>query len=257
MDKTLLRFMGSPQQGWIDMGRTRTNHGDFLYRLTHAKAAMQAMTLIPGETTYMFSSALAEKFGLDAERLYQAFVRKAYYEEGALVPDTYQLPMGINEEQLSTYLLRSSARRHQAWSEKIFGEFKKKKWEHYLILASVIQKEAANKEEMPLVASVIYNRLQKGMKLQMDGTLNYGQYSHVKITPSRIRQDNTPYNTYKYKGLPPKPVCNVELEAIKAAIFPAKTEYLYFMKNKQGKHDFSRYYSTHLRNIDAVTKRNR
>lgn len=257
MDKTLLRFIGSPQQGWIDMGRTQTNHGDFLYRLAHAKAAMQAITLIPGETTYVFCDELAQSLGLNAKELYAAFMIKAYYPEGALVPDTYQLPIGINEEQLSTYLLRSSVRRHQTWSEKIFGEFNKKKWEHYLILASVIQKEAANKEEMPLVSSVIYNRLKKGMKLQMDGTLNYGKYSHQKITPQRIRQDKSAYNTYKYKGLPQKAVCNVELEAIKAAIFPAKTDYLYFMKNKKGKHDFSRYYSTHLRNINAVTKRNR
>jgi UPF0755 protein len=121
-------------------------------------------------------------------------------------------------------------------------------------MASVIQKEAANKEEMPIVASVINNRLKKGMKLQMDGTLNYGPYSHHKITAKRIRQDKSRYNTYMYKGLPPLPVCNVELSAIRAAIFPAKTDYLYFMKSKNGTHDFSRYYSTHLDNIRAATK---
>lgn len=254
MDKTFLRFFGSPQQGWIYMGSSQMTHGDFLYKLTTAKAAMKAVTLIPGETTYAFSQQLAQEFDLDATELYKQFRDTAHYEEGALVPDTYQLPIGIDEKGAALHLLRSSYRRHKAWSEKIFGDYNKKKWQKYLIMASVVQKEAANKEEMPIVASVINNRLKKGMKLQMDGTLNYGPYSHQKITAKRIRQDKSRYNTYMYKGLPPLPVCNVELSAIRAAIFPAKTDYLYFMKSKNGTHDFSRYYSTHLDNIRAATK---
>ncbi len=238
------------------MGSTQMSHGDFLYKLTTAKAAMKSVTLIPGETTYGFSQQLAQELGLNTELLYKYFKEIGYFEEGSLVPDTYQLPIGIDEKRTAIHLLRSSYRRHKAWSEKIFGEYNKKKWQKYLVIASVIQKEAANKEEMPLVASVIYNRLKKGMKLQMDGTLNYGEFSHQKITPRRIRQDSSKYNTYMYRGLPPFPVCNVELSAIKAAIFPAKTEYLYFMKNKNGTHNFSRYYSTHLHNIGTVTKRN-
>ena len=133
--------------------------------------------------------------------------------------------------------------------EKIFGEFNETKWQKFIIIASIIQKEAANVEEMPLVSSVIYNRLKKDMKLQMDGTLNYGQYSHVKITPQRIREDTSSYNTYMYKGLPPNPICSVSKEAIFAAIFPKATNYLYFVKNKNGTHTFSQNYETHLENI--------
>ncbi len=121
-------------------------------------------------------------------------------------------------------------------------------------MASVIQKESANIQEMPIVSSVIYNRIKKGMKLQMDGTLNYGKYSHLRVTPKRIREDTSIYNTYKHNGVPSVPVCNVSFEAIKAAVFPAKTDYLYFMKNKNGKHDFTRNYSTHLHNISRATK---
>jgi len=254
LDKSFLRLIGSPQQGWIYMGDTRMTHGDFLYRLTRAKAAMETVTLIPGETTYEFSHQVANVFTLDANKLYSEFKGIAHYEEGALVPDTYSLPIGIDEKAAALHLLRLSSIRHKAWSEKIFGTYDKKKWLKYLIISSVIQKEAANKEEMPIVASVIYNRLKKGMKLQMDGTLNYGKYSHQKITAKRIRTDRSQYNTYMHRGLPPLPVCNVELSAIKAAIFPAKTDYLYFMKGKNGTHDFSRYYSTHLRNINTATK---
>lgn len=257
IDKTVLRFFGSPQQGWIYMGSKEMTHGDFLYKLTHAKAAMTSVTLIPGETTYGFSHQLANELHLNETVLYTNFIRFGPYKEGSLVPDTYNLPIGIEEKDLVIHLLRSSALRHKAWAKKIFGTYNKKKWQKYLIIASVIQKEAANKKEMPIVASVIYNRLKKRMKLQMDGTLNYGKYSHQKVTAKRIRSDTSHYNTYKHRGLPSLAVCNVELAAIKAAIFPAKTDYLYFMKSKKGTHDFSRYYSTHLRNIRSATKGNK
>jgi len=109
---------------------------------------------------------------------------------------------------------------------------------------------------MPIVSSVIHNRLKKGMRLQMDGTLNYGKYSHIKVTPKRIREDNTTYNTYLHKGIPLFPVCNVSDNAILAAIFPATTKYLYFMKSSKGTHDFSCNYSTHLKYIKHATKWN-
>lgn len=139
-------------------------------------------------------------------------------------------------------------------SMKIFGEYNQKKWFRFVTIASVIQKESASIDEMPIVSSVIYNRLKNGMKLQMDGTLNYGKYSHIKITSKRIKTDKSRYNTYLYTGLPEYPVCNVSFDAIKAAIFPAKTNYLYFMKSKNGTHDFTSNYSTHLNNIKRATK---
>ncbi len=107
---------------------------------------------------------------------------------------------------------------------------------------------------MPLVSSVIQNRIKKGMKLQMDGTLNYGKYSHVKVTSSMIKEDKSTYNTYLYGGIPPAPVCNVSFDAIRAAIFPAESNHLYFMKSKNGSHDFTCNYSTHLTNIKRATK---
>jgi UPF0755 protein len=142
----------------------------------------------------------------------------------------------------------------KALSQKLFATYNEKKWFHYVSMASVIQKESANVQEMPIVSSVIYNRIKIGMHLQMDGTLNYGKYSHVKVTAKRIKEDMSSYNTYKYAGVPSDPVCNVSFDAIKAAVFPEKTDYLYFMKNKSGVHDFSRNYSTHLKNIRRATK---
>ena len=104
---------------------------------------------------------------------------------------------------------------------------------------------------MPIIASVIENRLNKGMKLQMDGTLSYGKYSHKPITSKRIRKDKSYYNTYIHGGIPPAPLCTVSMEAMRAALHPKKTNYLYFMLNKKGRHDFSSSYKQHVKNIKA------
>jgi UPF0755 protein len=104
---------------------------------------------------------------------------------------------------------------------------------------------------MPLISSVIYNRLEKGMKLQMDGTLNYGPYAHTIVTPERIRNDTSEYNTYKHRGLPPHPLSTVTLDALKATMKPASSDYLFFMLNENGTHNFAASYDTHLENIRA------
>jgi len=254
LDSLLLRLIGSPQSGWINIGETKSTKADFLYRLTKAKAALQDITLIPGETTYIFLNQLSDSLKLDRKKLRQEYDAQAKIKEGMFVPNTYKLPIGITEKEIIRLLLKISKSKMKQFSVKVFGNYNEMKWFHYVAVASVIQKESANVEEMPIVSSVIHNRIKKGMKLQMDGTLNYGKYSHVKITPKRIREDTSVYNTYIHSGIPELPVCNVGFDAIKAAIFPAKTDYLYFMKSKNGKHNFTRNYSTHLYNIKHATK---
>ena len=250
----MLRLIGSPQSGWINLHDNSSTKADFLYKLTTAKAALHDITLIPGETTYIFLNQLAKNLFLDRSKLQYSYDKLSPMQEGVFVPNTYKIPIGITEEEVVTLLLNMSKRRMKRFSIKLFGNYNKKKWFQYVAIASVIQKESANTQEMPLVSSVIYNRIKKGMKLQMDGTLNYAQYSHIKVTPKRIREDKSIYNTYLHKGVPEIPVCNVSFEAIRAAIFPAKTSYLYFMKSKKGTHDFSCNYSTHLTNIRRATK---
>lgn len=234
LDKFVLRFIGNPQSGWIDMGETINTKADFLYRLVTSKAAMKSITLLPGETTYVFLDILCAELELNRNLLQQEYNSQSPVIEGVFVPNTYALPMGISEKMIIRILLNQSIKQMQDMSMKIFGEYNEKKWFHFVTLGSIIQKEAATIDEMPLVSSVIYNRLKKNMKLQMDGTLNYGEFSHTKVTAARIKEDTSPYNTYLNAGLPPYPVCNVSFEAIKAAIFPSKTDYLYFVKNKNG-----------------------
>lgn len=252
VDSYILRFMGKPQTGWIFIGKNELNRIDFLYRLTSAKAMISKVTLIPGETSEIFFETLAKKLKLDPKKLYKYYHRFSPYPEAGIYADTYYVPHGIKEKHLMHFLVRESEQKYKSISEKIYGTYNHKQWQKVLVIASIIQKEAANTKEMPLVSSVIYNRLRKGMRLQMDGTLNYGKYSHVKVTPERIKSDESSFNTYKHKGLPPSPIGAVSLHAIRAAIRPAKTKHLYFMKNKKGTHDFSDSFKAHRKNIQKA-----
>lgn len=254
IDKYIIKSLGYPQSGWIDLKSQYLSKGDFLYKITKSKAALKTITLIPGETAYIFLHQLAQEFNLSYKKLNSIYKKYTYRADGNILAETYSLPYGINEDHLIFYLFSSTNKFYEKVSKKIFGYYNKKKWYYYVTIASIIQKEAANIDEMPLVSSVIYNRLKKKMALQMDGTLNYGKYSHKKITARRIREDNSSYNTYKYRKLPVNPICAVNLNSIKAAIFPVKSDYLYFIKdNKTGLHKFSNTYEEHLKNI----KRNR
>jgi UPF0755 protein len=253
-DAFILRLIGQPQQGWIDIKEEKMSRIEYLYRLTTAKAATRQITLIPGETSIVFLEQLSETLSLDKDVLVSAYEKHAPYKEGNFVPDTYSIPNGISEEDLILHLLNESDKTMQRWAEELNTSFEKEKWLQIVTKASVIQKEAASVSDMPYVSSVIDNRIKEGMRLQMDGTLNYGEFSHQKVTARRIRTDITPYNTYKNKGLPKYPVCNVSKEAIAAALNPADTNYLYFVRGKDGEHIYSSYFSTHRKNIVNATK---
>jgi UPF0755 protein len=253
-DAFILRLIGQPQQGWIDIKEEKMSRIEYLYRLTTAKAATRQITLIPGETSIVFLEQLSETLSLDKDVLVSAYEKHAPYKEGNFVPDTYSIPNGISEEDLILHLLNESDKTMQRWAEELNTSFEKEKWLQIVTKSSVIQKEAASVSDMPYVSSVIDNRIKEGMRLQMDGTLNYGEFSHQKVTARRIRTDITPYNTYKNKGLPKYPVCNVSKEAIAAALNPADTNYLYFVRGKDGEHIYSSYFSTHRKNIVNATK---
>ena len=249
IDKYILALMGNPQYGWITISQTDINRIDFLHQLVIGKAKMKKITLIPGETTDIFIKYLSKELNLSYSKLIYYLKIFSPYKESGVYADTYSVPLGINEKDLIIFLTSQTNKKYKELSNKIYGRYTIKKWNYIMTVASIIQKEAGSIKEMPLVASVIYNRLKKNMRLQMDGTLNYGKYSHIKVTPKRIKTDKSRFNTYKHKGLPPYPICAISIDAIKASIKPAKTNYLYFMKNSQGEHDFSSTYTKHRENI--------
>jgi UPF0755 protein len=249
-DTYLLAYgLKNPKSGTLHIGKGEMSRIDFLKKLSSAKEAIDVVTLIPGETRPIFLEELAKEHNLSYEELEKAYDLYANYKEAGILPETYHVPKHIKEEELIKILVEQTEKRYEKLAYEHYKIYNKKEWKRILTIASVIQKEAANNEEMPIVASVIYNRLKIDMALQMDGTLNYGKYSHIKVTPKRIREDKSGFNTYANKGLPPYPVASVSTEAIKAALNPKETNYLYFMKNKDGVHDFTHSYNEHLRNI--------
>ncbi len=256
LDWLFLRLMGMPKKGYIDMGDGALRKGDFLVRLIKGKVALRSATLIPGETRYFFTQILSETYQLEISELNDAYesiaprLNGSVIEDGVILPDTYHLPLGENAFKIMQALIGQSLKKHEALSKQWLGYYHKEEWFEKIILASIVQKEAANVEEMPLIASVIFNRLKKGMPLQMDGALNYQEFSHIKVTKDRIKNDSTPYNTYRFKGLPKNPVGSVSIEAIKAVIFPKETNFLYFVKMPNKKHAFSATYKEHLQNIN-------
>ncbi len=253
LDTYLLAYvLDAPQSGTLRIGTQKMSRISFLRKLSFAKKAINRVTLIPGETRPLFLEDLAKKHQLDLKKLDKAYAKLSSYQEAGIIPETYHVAKNISEEDLISLLIKQSEKRYKKMALKHLKKYDKKEWNKILTIASVIQKEAANNQEMPTIASVVYNRLKIDMALQMDGTLNYGKYSHVKVTPKRIKTDTSGFNTYANKGLPPYPVCSVSLIAIEAALTPKKTNYLYFMRNKSGVHDFTDSYKKHLENIQKV-----
>ena len=254
LDRWLLSLGDKPLGGWLYVGKNRIHRLDFLARLSSRRSHFVPVTLIPGETTTFFLDQLAEKLDMNRSRLGDYYRQLSPFPEAGILADTYHIPMHLREKGAIRLLTHLSLKRYRDLAQQNLGGWDPKAWERILIIASIIQKEAADTPEMPLIASVISNRLARHMRLQMDGTLNYGRYSHTRITPERIRNDHSTFNTYKHKGLPESPVCNVSLPAIQAALHPAKTPYLYFMKNDRGAHDFSRTYKGHLKHVKERKK---
>ncbi len=126
-------------------------------------------------------------------------------------------------------------------------------------LASIVEKESALAREGPLVASVYLNRLRRGMRLQADPTIVYAMKQAGKWRGALYRSDydyESPYNTYLHEGLPPGPICNPGRAALSAAVYPARTDYLYFVVDDTGGHIFSRTFEEH-RNAIATARQSR
>jgi UPF0755 protein len=250
LDYYLIKMQGYPQAGWIELGSERLSREAFFEKVTHAKAALQKVTLIPGETNVIFLDSIAKNLDLNVSKLQAYYQEVAPYADGVIFAETYRVARGIDEKSLIDYLVKESLKAHKKLAIKELGVYHDKRWfEEVVTKASIIQKEAADSDEMPIVSAVISNRLKKNMKLQMDGTLNYGKYSHVRVSAKKIKEDNSKFNTYKHLGLPPSPICAVSKDAIDAALHPAKVDYLYFVKGKNGKHIFTKSYKEHLKNI--------
>lgn len=161
--------------------------------------------------------------------------------EGYLYPETYFLPENYDEKILVETMLKEFLKKFPSEKYPDKEEFYQK-----LIMASILEREAMVKSEKPVMASVFYNRLKRGMTLSSDATVNFVyNYSKKRIYYKDLKVDS-PYNTYKYKGLPPAPICNPAVDSVEAAYNPAQTDYLFFVAKGDGSHFFSKTYREHL-----------
>lgn len=159
--------------------------------------------------------------------------------EGYLFPDTYQFTRAMT---LPEMLLQMNARFKQVWTPEFETRAASLGMNRHQIitLASVIEKETGAPQERPLISSVFYNRLKKRMRLQSDPTTIYGIWERYKgnITRADLLFP-TPFNTYTVSALPLGPIGNPGVESIKAALYPAESNYLFFVSHNDGTHQFS------------------
>ena len=171
--------------------------------------------------------------------------------EGYLFPDTYNVPRKMNAHALVRQMVQAFLR--------VYGETVQKEVDarggtlrEVVTLASLVEKEAAQPEERPIIAAVYQNRLRIGMGLQCDPTVIYalekaGRYTG-NLTKADLRIDS-PYNTYKYAGLPPGPIASPGRASLEAATRPASVDYLYFVSRNDGSHVFATTLAEHNKNV--------
>lgn len=173
--------------------------------------------------------------------------------EGSLAPGGYEVERGTERGTIIAEMTeRQAAVLAEAWANRAEG-LPYDTPEEALIMASIIEKETAIAEERGQVASVFINRLQQGMRLQTDPTVIYGITKGEGVLGRGLRQSElrreTPYNTYVIDGLPPTPIANPGAEAIRAAVNPDTTEYLFFVADGTGGHAFARTLDEHNENV--------
>lgn len=216
-----------------------------------------SMTVIEGWTMSDIRSALGEK-GIDvrpSDMLAERFAGDYPFLknlpsgttlEGYLFPDTYrvwkdQLPDGLIGKQLDEFSVKTAGFDAEAAAQG-------RTLRDVIILASIVEKEVRRDEDRAIVAGIFMNRLNDGMRLQSDATLNYVLRSGRDRLTSEDLKNESPYNTYLYAGLPPGPIGNPGKPSLDAALFPKKTDFRYFLTDSEGKTYFARTLEEHVRN---------
>ena len=167
---------------------------------------------------------------------------KKYNLEGFLFPDTYYFDKNTTPDEVVKVMLNNFEIRLKEIEKETGKDIELNEIETIITKASLVEKEASLDEERAKVASVIENRLKINMKLEFCSTVNYVVgYDGKELLKNSDIKVNSPYNTYKYSGLPAGPICNPGKESIKAALEPANTNYLFFvvLKDQNGKQYFS------------------
>lgn len=179
------------------------------------------------------------------------------YIEGTYFPDTYLIPVDEGGFKIAERMTR----RFDEQFAPYITQFAQQniKWTTGLKLASIVQREAGGKDDMPLIAGIMWNRLNQDMNLEIDATVQYargktdaGWWSPIKAED--ITNIDSPYNTYKYKGLPPYPIDSPGLDAIEAVLNPTETDCLYYLHDSNRQIHCAKTFEEHRANIEQYLK---
>ena len=239
---------------------------EILHQIKTGQGKVRFVTIPEGLTLKEIAKLLDEKKITSRDDFLSTAANKEFYVngkklkkvEGYLLPDTYDFPKSFTTEDIINRLIKE-------FDQKAVPSYKKHKdklprkmtLNEIVILASLIEREAQVPSERPIIASVYYNRLKKGMKLQCDATVQYALGKTKPILKYSDLEVKSPYNTYLHKGLPPGPIANPGIESIKAALTPEKTTYLYYVRNdvkNDGSHIFTNSLSEHNNAIRKYQK---
>lgn len=188
-------------------------------------------------------AALLRKLGVTADSF-----------EGYLFPNTYYFSRPARAEDVIATMVAEGEKR---WKQEYEERAKNMGYSRHEVLtfASIIEKESGNAEEQPTVSSVFHNRLKAGWPLQSDPTAVYGIPGFTGPIRRKHLQIDSPYNTYKIRGLPPGPICNPGESAIRAVMYPDDTPYMYFVSDGDGTHIFSVNLKEHERAVEFYRRR--
>ncbi|KKQ93381.1 MAG: Aminodeoxychorismate lyase [candidate division CPR2 bacterium GW2011_GWC2_39_10] len=170
--------------------------------------------------------------------------------EGYLFPDTYVIDKKASPEDLINMMLKNTESKLSIKGLKDGFGRQGLSVGQAVILASIVEKEGNGNTDRPIIAGILLNRLEYGMRLDADATVRYltGDWTG-EITQKELDEDN-PYNTRKNVGLPPTPICNPGLESLNSIAYPEKTDYLYYLHGKDGKARYAKTIEEHNRNIE-------
>lgn len=233
---------------------------EVLQKLIKGDTVKRLVTVVPGTTTQETIKAIAASGVLSLQETEKALKDKQLIKkwglpqasinfDGYLLPETYSFSKPITADEIVGTMIKAA---EKIWTPSHLAQAESLKLsrDQVLVLASIIEKETAIKSEMPLISSVFHNRLKSGMKLQSDPTVIYGIPNYNGNIKKSDLEAFSPYNTYVIPGLPPTPIAHPSEDAIEAALYPATSNYLFFVADGNGGHRFSATYREHRSNVD-------
>ena len=235
--------------------RRGTPWRDVLAALTGGEGLVRSVTIPEGYSLAQIAAALSRALEVPADSVLaaardSAMIRRLEVPmptlEGYLFPDTYAFPEGTSAARAVAEMVRRFEREWQPeWNERLAALSLSR---HELVtLASIVEREARIAAERPVIAAVYLNRLRIGMPLQADPTVQYARGEHTARITYQDLEIDSPYNTYRYPGLPPGPIASPGGASLRASLNPADVDFLYFAAFPDGRHEFRRTFEEHAR----------